>query len=106
MAMEIAPCDESLCGTLVWLQQDGELGGIVLTGLPLDANDKGVYKGGDFTDVSSGRTYYRVELRVQDDGKLRLQGMAGVMKDGRVVTSRFPTTFRFTRTELESLTSR
>lgn len=103
MAIEIAACDDGLCGTLVWLQHEGEVGTVVLSKLPAEANGKGSYKYGEFVDVNTGRTYYRCELRVQDDGRLRLQGQAGVVKDGRVVTSRFPTTLHFTRTDKAAL---
>lgn len=96
MAIEIAPADRGLRGTLVCLHNDADAGGVALTELSLEPTGKGVYKGGEFRDPGTGRRYFRCELRVQDDGKLRLHALAGG-KDGQKANARVSKTFRFTR---------
>lgn len=98
-AIEIAPCEESLCGTIVWAEDATLVGKLVLTELALPANGKGEHGKGELADPESGKTYYRCELGVDDEGRLKVEGQMGVMRHGRVVLSRFPTTMHFTRVE-------
>lgn len=98
-AIEIAPCEGSLCGTIVWAEDESLVGKVVLTELALSANGKGEHGDGELADPESGKTYYRCELGLDEDGRLQLEGQMGVMRHGRVVLSRFPTKFHFTRVE-------
>lgn len=96
-ALEIGPCEQGLCGTVVWAADESLLGQVVLTDVSLDTNGKGAHKDGEFVDPVADKTYYRCELLVDDEGRLRVEGQVGVMRRGRPVLSRFATKLHFVR---------
>jgi uncharacterized protein (DUF2147 family) len=102
-AVELAPCDEALCATVVWAEDEMIVGKVVLIDALLQPNTDGVHKNGEFMDPMSGKTFFKCELRVDDEGSLRIEGRNGVMRRGRVVLSRFPTRMHWTRVDLTDL---
>ena len=98
-ALEISPCEEKLCGTIVWAEDASLVGTVVLTDLAMQENGKGHHVDGQIADPETGKTLYRCELGVDDEGRLKLEGQIGVPRRGRVVLSRFSTTLHFDRAE-------
>lgn len=98
-ALEIAPCEQGLCGTVVWAEDESLVGKVVLTAVSLEVNGKGAHKDGEFTDPAADKTYYRCEVLVDEEGHLRVEGQAGVMRRGRPVLSRFATKLHFVRVQ-------
>ena len=98
-ALEIKPCEGSLCGTIVWAEDESLIGTVVLSDLKLEANGKGKHTDGELADPESGKNYYRCELGVDDQGRLELEGQIGVTRRGRVVLSRFATKLHFSPAE-------
>jgi len=98
-ALEIAPCEQGLCGTVVWAMDESLVGRVVLTDVSLDVNGKGAHKDGEFADPATDKTYYRCQLQLIEQGQLRVEGQAGVMRRGRPVLSRFATKLHFVRVQ-------
>jgi uncharacterized protein (DUF2147 family) len=101
--VEIAPCGEKLCGTIVWMRYPQTEDGVVkrdihnpdrslrertvvglriLTGLPGNPDDEGVYRGGSIYDPKTGRTY-RCWMSQESDDVLRIRGFFGISLLGR-----------------------
>lgn len=86
LAVRFAPCDDGLCGTLVWVsggmeldvrnpdgsKRDRELAGLaILAGF----EDKGdTWKGGEFYDPIAGTSFRNCKIELDDDGSLKLSG--------------------------------
>ena len=108
MAVEIAPCGENLCGTVVWLSDDADgsvaVGTEVLSDLSGDPDDKGRWTGGKVYCAESDKTYYKTRLTFENADRIELKGFAGVLHNRRVVTSRFDTRLHWTRSSREALT--
>lgn len=119
-AVEIARCDNALCGQIVWLErateEDGSerldannpdpalrsrplLGLQVLSGCSGEPDGKGRWTDGELYDHESGKTYYRTTLSFEAPDTVRLKGSAGVVHNGRVVTSKFGRTQSWTRVD-------
>lgn len=103
--VEIAPCDDGLCGRVVWLRSPldergcelrdernpdarlrdrGVVGLEVLRGLTPGA-DAGVWEAGTIYDPASGRTY-RCSASLDGADRLRLRGYVGIPLLGRTTT--------------------
>jgi uncharacterized protein (DUF2147 family) len=101
--IEVAPCGEHLCGTIVWLleplDEDGEekrdvenadpalrerkvLGLRVLEGVNPKPDKKGYWKGGRVYDPKNGKTY-RCTLSLDEQGNMKLRGFIGISLIGR-----------------------
>ncbi len=101
--IEIQPCGDSVCGSIVWLRepldpktgkpkidlQNGDPGqhGRPICGLPLlwgfvADPATGEWKGGRVYDPESGDTYH-AQLALDPDGTLRLRGYIGIPLIGR-----------------------
>jgi uncharacterized protein (DUF2147 family) len=101
--IEVTPCGDKLCGTIVWLREpddeDGKekldlenpdeslrdrkvLGLRILDGVAATPNKKGAWKGGRIYDPKTGKTY-RCTLTVDDEGTMHLRGFIGISLLGR-----------------------
>ena len=101
--IEIAPCDDHYCGTVVWLKEplddqgeirrdpknkdpalrDRLLRGIrILTDVPLEPDEEQVWTGGRLYDPKSGRVY-RCTIRRDGPDRLRIRGFWGISLLGR-----------------------
>jgi len=101
--IEVAPCGEHLCGTIVWLLEpfddDGRetrdtenpdpalrdrkvLGLRVLEGVNPKPDKKGYWKGGRIYDPDNGKTY-RCTLSLDEQGNMKLRGFIGISLIGR-----------------------
>ncbi|MBX3025120.1 DUF2147 domain-containing protein [bacterium] len=104
--IEIAPCGEALCGTVVWLRSPFDENGCpltdaqnpdatlrgreivglrVLTDLRPDGSGSGGWTGGLIYDPTSGRTY-RCNLALDGPDRARLRGYIGITLLGRTTT--------------------
>jgi len=113
--IELAPCGDELCGTIVWLDEpllpagvsskdvnnpdpalrDHDVLGLrILKGVSSTPNKHGFFRGGRIYDPESGRTY-RCTLSMSDDDRLRMKGYIGIPLFGRsTYWSRFGSKFR------------
>ena len=101
--IEVAPCGEHLCGTIVWLlepfddtgreRRDDEnsdpvlrerkvLGLRVLEGVSPQPDKKGYWRGGTIYDPKNGKTY-RCTLSLDKQGNMKLRGFIGISLIGR-----------------------
>lgn len=101
--IEVAPCGEQLCGTIVWLldplDDDGRetrdtenadpalrerkvLGLRVLEGVNPKPDKKGYWRGGKVYDPDNGKTY-RCTLSLDKQGNMKLRGFIGISLIGR-----------------------
>ena len=101
--IEIAPCGDSLCGTIVWLKDpldaqgrpelDDEnpdpakqnqpiLGLQILEGFPLEADRKGLWADGTIYDPNNGKTY-SCQMSFKDPDTLKIRGYIGISLLGR-----------------------
>jgi uncharacterized protein (DUF2147 family) len=101
--IEVAPCGDKLCGTIVWLREpvdengkekldlenpdeslrDRKVIGLrILDGVAAKPNKKGAWKGGRIYDPKNGKTY-RCTLTVDDEGTMHLRGFIGISLLGR-----------------------
>jgi uncharacterized protein (DUF2147 family) len=101
--IEVAPCGDKLCGSIVWLREpldeDGKekldlenpdeslrdrkvIGLRILDGVAAKPNKKGAWKGGRIYDPKNGKTY-RCTLTVDDEGTMHLRGFIGISLLGR-----------------------
>ena len=101
--IEVAPCGEHLCGTIVWLLEpfddDGRetrdtenadpalrerkvLGLRVLEGVNPKPDKKGYWRGGRIYDPDNGKTY-RCTLSLDEQGNMKLRGFIGISLIGR-----------------------
>jgi uncharacterized protein (DUF2147 family) len=101
--IEVAPCGEHLCGTIVWLleplDENGEerrdvenadpalrerkvMGLRVLEGVNPKPDKKGYWKGGRIYDPKNGKTY-RCTLSLDEQGNMKLRGFIGISLIGR-----------------------
>jgi uncharacterized protein (DUF2147 family) len=101
--IEVAPCGEHLCGTIVWLlephddtgreRRDDEnpdpalrerkvLGLRVLKDVSAQPDKKGYWRGGRIYDPKNGKTY-RCTLSLDKEGNMKLRGFIGISLIGR-----------------------
>jgi uncharacterized protein (DUF2147 family) len=104
--VEIRPCDDTLCGRVVWLRSPlGEygcelhdrhnpdvtlrnrtiLGLEVLRGLKLSDAEQRMWTGGTIYDPTNGKTYM-CNLKMEGDHQLHLRGYLGIPLLGRTTT--------------------
>ncbi len=105
--VRIEPCDDALCGRIVWLEEpldeqgnerrdvnnnDPELQQRTVVGLRIlervtaTQNEDGVWKDGRIYDPKNGKTY-KCNIELEPDGRLKLRGYVGFSLFGR--TSRW-----------------
>jgi uncharacterized protein (DUF2147 family)/fucose 4-O-acetylase-like acetyltransferase len=101
--VEIHPCDDQLCGRVVWLRSPWDefgcelrdrynpdatlrgravLGLDILSGLAKSPSEDGVWRGGAIYDPSSGRTY-SCQAELDGPDRLELRGYFGIPLLGR-----------------------
>jgi len=101
--VDVAPCGEEVCGTIVWLRSPYDENGCeladrnnpdvsrrtrrliglrILSGLRRSRRDPDVWEGGTIYDPTSGRTY-DARVAVENDDRLDVRGYLGVPLLGR-----------------------
>jgi len=101
--IEIAPCGDELCGTIVWMRfpetEDGVVkrdvhnpdesmrdrtivGLTILTGVPRTPDEEGVFRGGSIYDPQRGRAY-GCTVRQESGQVLRVRAFLGISLLGR-----------------------
>lgn len=110
--IEIAPCGDKLCGTIVWLEDpldeagrpelDDEnpeaelrrrpiLGLPILEDFPLQPSAKGLWSDGTIYDPNNGKTY-SCQMSFKDRDTLKIRGYIGISLLGRTeIWTRVPT---------------
>ena len=101
--IEIAPCGDALCGTIVWLEDplddqgrpelDDEnpdsakqnqpiLGLQILEGFPVEPDRKGLWADGTIYDPNNGKTY-SCQMSFKNANTLKIRGYIGISLLGR-----------------------